>query len=463
MKLRMPHTMVLLLAVMVLALVVTWLLPPGAYQTAQTATGAQLIVPGTFAPLPERTYLPPWAILTAIPRALASVQGIVFFILLVGGVFGVVRHTEAIEAGIGRTFGLFQHRQGLLVFMAMAMFAVLSASFGMASEYIPFVAVLVALCAAVRLDAMTAASILLVGYGVGYGASTTNPFTVFIAQDIAGVPLGSGLWFRAVVLAVALLIGFQHVWSYVLRVRRDPSLSLTAAPELAPDAPSAPPVAEAMVFPAMTTTRRLVLAALGVTIAALIAGIVVGHWQLPQLSALFLGLGLAAALIARIPADDACRAFIAGASRMTGVAILVGFARAIGLILEDGQVLHTLVEATAAPLGQIPREAAAVAMLAIQSLLNIVIPSGSGQALATMPIMAPIADVVGVSRQVSVLAFQFGDGFTNLLLPTNPFLMAILGLAGVSYGQWARLMWPLLVKLMLLSALAVVVAVQIGL
>lgn len=455
MKLRMPHTMILLLGAMVVALVATWLLPPGAYQTVPGPSGTPVIVPGTYAPLAERSYLPPWAIFTAIPRAMGEVQAIVFFILLVGGAFGVVRHTEAMEAGIGRSLGLFQGRRMAFMAVAMAVFAILSSSFGMASEYIPFVAVLVALSAAIGLDAMAAAAILLIGYGIGYGASTTNPFTVLIAQEIAGVPIGSGLWFRAVVLVAAYAICVHHLWGYIRRAEKDPAKAL---------APALEPVTEpAAAFPAMNAVRVRVLVVVGLTLVGLMAGIIFGHWHLPQLSALFVAMGIAAAIAARIPVDEACRAFLAGASRMTGTALMVGVARGIGLLLEDAKVLPTLVDATATPLAQLPAEAAAVGMMLIQALLHVAIPSGSGQALATMPIMAPIADIVGLSRQVSVFAFVFGDGFMNIINPTNAFLMAILGIAGVSYGDWLKLTGGLMLKLFALSAVAMVAAVQLGL
>lgn len=455
MKIRMPHTLLLLVGFMILALAVTWLLPAGAFQTAEIAPGKTVVVPGTYAELPDRTYLPPWALFTVIPRAFAEAQGVIFFILLVGGTFGILRRTEAIEAGIGSLINSLKGKQTLLIVVATAVFAVLSANFGMASEYLAFVSVVVALCAAMKLDAVVAAGVLLIGYSVGYGASTINPFTVLVAQEIAGVPLGSGLWFRVAVLAVAYVVGVHHILRYVRRVKRAPEKAL--APQVEADA------AEISNFPKITGTRKLVLLLLALTIIAQMAGILFGHWKLPQLVGLFMGLGLAVALVGRLSGDEACQAFIEGASRLTGTALLVGFARAIGLILEDGQVLHTLVHLTSAPLASLPPAVSGVGMMGIQSFLNVFIPSGSGQAYATMPIMAPVADVVGLSRQASVLAFQFGDGFTNLLIPTNPFLMAVLGLAGVSYGQWLRFAWPLMIKLMIVSALAMVVAVTIGL
>lgn len=317
MKIRMPHALLLLVAFMVLALVITWVLPTGAFQTVEAGAGKLMVVPGTYAPLPDAGRLPLWALFTAIPRGLAEAQGVVFFILLVGGAFGVLRRTGAIEAGVGALMTRFQGRQTALILVMTAIFAVLSASFGTASEYLAFVGVVVALCAAVRLDAMTAAGVLL----VGYGASTTNPFTVIVAQEIAGVPLGSGVGFRALVLLGAYAVGVHHLLRYAARARIDPARGL--AP------PAEPPAAAEgkAAFPPMTGVRALVLALLGLTIVAQMAGILLGHWRLPQLAGLYLGLCVAGALVARVPADEACEAFIEGAARLTGTALLVGFAR----------------------------------------------------------------------------------------------------------------------------------------
>jgi uncharacterized ion transporter superfamily protein YfcC len=459
MKFRMPPNLLLMLGFMALALVATWLIPAGTYQTTASSAGAgaATIVPGTYARLPDAPLLPPWTLATVVPRALAQAQGVIFFILLVGGAFGVLRRTQAIEAGISRVMTRFRDRQGLLIFFGVAVFTLLSSFFGMASEYIPFAAVLAALCASLRLDAMTASGILLVGYGVGYGASTTNPFSVILAQEIAGLPPGSGLMFRLVVLACAFLIGFHHVWSYARRARADPQRAL--APLWAASDAEAPPDA----FVPMTRTRVAVLVLMALSLVALMSGIVIAKWSLPQLSALFIGVAFAVGAVSRMPAADACQAFVAGASRMTGVALLVGFARSIALILEDGQVLHTVIHFLSGPLAQWPPHASAVGMLLIQGLIDVVISSGTGQAFATMPIMAPLADLVGVTRQVSVLAYQFGGGFVDLITPTNPFLFAILGITGVAYPRWIRFVWPLVLKLMAFGAGVMVIAVEVGL
>ena len=456
MTIKMPPNLLLMLGFMTLALVATWLIPAGSYETVTSVQGATSIVPGTYRSLPDANLLPPWVLATAIPRALAQAQGVIFFILIVGGAFGVLRSTGAIEAAMGRVLQRFGDRQVALIIVGTLTFGMLSAFFGMASEYIALAGILAAMCAAMRLDALVASAILLVGYGIGYGAATTSPFSVVLAQEIAGVPPGSGLLFRMVVLLAALAVGIHHIVLYLRRVSADPTRSLAGLWE-AKSGENSP-----QDFPSMTRTRLMILVVFVAALVGLLAGILFAHWSLPQLSALFLGLAFVAAVVARLPAAEACTAFIQGASRLTGTALLVGFARAIGLILEDGQVLHTIVHAASIPLASLPPHFAAVCMLGIQALLDVMISSGTGQAFATMPIMAPLADAVGVTRQVSVLAYQFGAGFIDMITPTNPFLLAILGVTGVGYANWVRFIWPLIVKLMFLAAIAMLVAVEIG-
>jgi uncharacterized ion transporter superfamily protein YfcC len=454
--LRIPHTLILMFGLIVLALVLTWVLPAGSYQMQVTDAGRSVVVPGTYAVLEHVPLLPPWAVLTVVPRAMADAQAVIFFVLLIGGVLGLVRRTGAIEAAIGRVLERFRERLAWLIFAAMFVFGAFSSSFGMAAEYIAFVGILVTLCAALRLDAMTAVGIMVVGYGVGYGVALTNPFTVMIAQEIAEVQPGSGMWYRALVIVPAFAVGFHHVYRYARRVQTDPASGLLANAESAAAAAPAD-------YPPLTRRRTGVLLAVALTIVALVVGIVWRGWYLTELSALFLGLGVAVIIIGRIDLDDAGDTFIAGAALLMGTALLVGFARSIALLLEDGMVLHTVVHGLATPLSYVPAELSAIGMLLIQSLLNFLIPSGSGQAFATMPIMAPIGDLVGVTRQVAVLAYQFGDGFTNMIVPTNPVLMGILGLAGIPYDRWFRFVAPLILKLLVVSAGALVIGVWIGL
>ena len=452
---RMPHTLVLMFGMMGVALVLTWVLPAGEFQVELNEAGREMVVPGTFEHLEEPPRLSPLALLTVVPRALADAQGIIFFVLIVGGAIAVLRRSGAIDALLYAMIRRFGGTPWLLIGGGMLAFGVASATLGMAEEYIPFAAILVALCVAMRMDTVTAIGIMVVGYGIGYGVAVINPFTLHVAQGVAGLELSSGWEFRLALFLPFMAIGFHHVWSYARKVQADPSASLVA------DIPAAqPPEPDAR--PEMDTRRTLVLLATAGALILLIVGISRYGWYLVELGAMFLGLAILIGLISGMKLDDIAVNFTRGASELAGTAILIGFARSIALLLEDGLVLHTIVHALATPLALVPAEISAVGMLFIQSVLNFFIPSGSGQAFVTMPLMAPIGDLVGVSRQVAVLAFQFGDGFMNMVVPTNAVLMGIIGLAGIPYDRWFRFIFPLIVKLLIAGSLAMMIAVWIG-
>jgi len=455
-KLRMPHTLTLLFFLMVAALVATWIVPQGQFQTEVTETGREVVVPGTFEVADERELLSPWELFTAIPRAFADAQNIIFFLLIIGGVLAVIRQTGSIDALLGGLLKRFSTRPGTLIFAVVFVFALTSSAMGASGEYIPFVLILVALCRAMRLDAMTAVGIVVAGYGIGYGVAAFNPYTVVVAQEVADLPTYSGWPFRLAITLPFVLIGWHHVWSYARRVEADPSRSLVHDVEI-PDQGKAPEE-----YPAMQNRHLLVLAGFVAALGISIWGIAQWGWYLTELGAAFLVLGLGAALVFRLDASETAGRFVKGATDLTETALLVGVARGIALVMEDGQILHSIVHALSLPLSAVGPELAAVGMLGMQAILNFFVPSGSGQAFVTMPLMAPLGDIVGVSRQVSVLAFQFGDGFANMLIPTNAVLMGILGMAGIPYDRWFRFCLPLFLKLMVAAAVVMVVAVLIG-
>lgn len=454
-SLKMPHTLVLMFIMMIVALVLTWVLPAGSFETVTNDAGREVVQPGTFDLIDDAATLPPWHLFTAVPRAMADVQGIIFFVLLIGGSLAVIRRTGAIEAFLGEVIQRFGNNAFWLISSGVFLFAAASATLGMAEEYIPLAAILISLCVAMRMDTVAAIGIMVVGYCVGYGAAILNPFTLFIAQDIAELQPGSGIQYRAIIFWPFLFIGIHHVWAYARKVQENPEASLVYGIESAQ-----PP--EASEMPKMTRQRQAILGTTALALAVLVYGIVAHGWYLVELGAMFIALAVVVALIDRMSFDELAKTFSFGASELAGTAILIGFAKSIALILEDGQVLHTIVNAMASPLVNLPPELSAVGMLGIQSVMNIFVSSGSGQAYLTMPLMAPIGDLVGITRQVSVLAYQFGDGFMNMIVPTNPVLMGILGLAGIPYDRWFRFVFPLILKLLAAAAVAMVIAVQIG-
>jgi uncharacterized ion transporter superfamily protein YfcC len=452
---RVPHTLVLLMGMIAAAVALTWLLPAGAYQRVENEHGRMQVVPGSYAATPEVQPASPLAVFTSIPRGLEAAAEIIFFILIIGGAFAVLRGTGAIDAMLGAALRRLGHRPLLLVLGGLALFVAGSSTIGMAEEYLPFVPVMVALALALRYDALVGVAIVTFGYSIGFGIATINPFTVLIAQDLAGLQPASGLGFRLILTAVFLPVGVHHIWKYATKVRNDPAASLVAGLDL-------PEFEKPQDAPAFTNTHGAVLATVVLTLAVLIWGLTTQGWYLVEMSALFVGMGVAIALIGRVAPDDAATRFGAGAAELAMTALLVGFARAIQVVLDSGGVIDTIVHGLSVPLQSLGPSLAAVGMMVVQTITNLFIPSGSGQAYVTMPIMAPLADVVGVSRQVAVLAFQFGDGFANALVPTNPVLIGTLAIAGVPYDRWLRFVIPFLLKVWLLGAVALVAAVWLG-
>ena len=452
----MPHTLTLLFFLMVAALVATWLIPQGQFGTEVDDAGREVVLPGTYEVADERELLNPWELFTAVPRAFADAQDIIFFLLIIGGVLAVIRATGSIDALLGGLLKQFGTRPGILIFAVVFVFALTSSAMGASGEYIPFVLILVALCRAMRLDPMTAVGMIVAGYGVGYGTAAFNPYTVVVAQGIADLPTYSGWPVRLGLTLPFVLIGWHHVWRYSRRVQDDPTASLVKDMEV-PEQGQPPED-----YPGLTSRHLLVLAGFVGALGIAVWGIANWGWYLYELGAAFLVLGVATAALFRMDASETAGRFVKGATDLTETALLVGVARGIALVMEDGQILHTIVHGLSLPLSTVGPELSAVGMLGMQAILNFFIPSGSGQAFVTMPLMAPLGDLVGVSRQISVLAFQFGDGFANMLIPTNAVLMGILGMAGIPYDRWFRFCLPLFLKLMAAAAVVMMGAVFLG-
>lgn len=457
-KIKIPHTLVLLSIMILLAMVSTYLLPQGEFDTVQDAHGHDVVKPGSYHRLAEKQLLKPWHIFTVIPRAFAETQGIIFFVFIIGGALAVIRATGVIDVFMAKVLKKYGERPWLLIFFTMLIFSIGSSTLGMAEEFIPFVPILLILCMGLEMDRVTAIGVMVVGYGIGYGVAALNPFTVMVAQEVAQLKPTSGIWYRMTIFLPFFLLGFHHVYKYARNVYKKPENSLLAGEEDV--------VIEMPPMDGKITIRHWLI--LVVTLAALVL-IVYGiselsgwGWYLVELGGVFLALTILVAVIGKLSADKTAREFAHGATELTVTALLIGFARSIALILEDGVVMHTIVNALASPLEMVGPEMGSVGMYVIQSLINFFIPSGSGQAYVTMPLMTPIADIAGISRQIAVLAYQFGDGFTNMIVPTNAVLMGILGIGNIPYNKWFRFIFPLIVKLWIAGSIALVIAVLVG-
>ena len=470
-----PHVFVLLIGAILVCSLATYIVPSGTYEReVRVVEGRErtLLVPGTYQSIekhiswrglllgdevegmasPESLH----GFLTAVPRGMEQAADIIFFIFIIGGVFGILQRTGVITAVLGRLLGRFENSGPLLTVVLMVVIAVGGSTLGMGEEFIPLVPVFLLVAARLGYDRVFGMALVLLAADVGFAASTTNPFTVSVAQGIAEVKLHSGLLLRIIFLVCALTVAIIYLLRYGARVRRDPALSLVADLPLSAEAQSdSAPVSYQRYHTVIT-----------VACAAIFAFILFAtqryDWWMNDMAGGFFLMGIVAAAVARLPLGEAAKAFVKGMEEMVVAALVVGFARGISVVLVDGQIIDTIVHGAATALLQVPRYIAALGMLAFESILNLFIPSGSGQAGVSMPLMAPLSDIIGVTRQTAVFAFTCGDGFSNTIIPTSGILMAMLGLAHIPYGRWLRFMLPLYLQLMALSALFLTIAVLIN-
>jgi uncharacterized ion transporter superfamily protein YfcC len=463
-KFKVPHTLVVLFSMVMLAQILTYVIPAGSFERVENDKGQQQVVPDSFHYTPDRPAVSPGAFLMAIPKGLSSAHEIVLFVLVIGGTFAVLRSTGAMEAGMGALLRHWGNKPFWIIAGGITIFATGSATVGFGEEYYPFVPVLIGMTLALGYDRLTAIAIIMIGYGAGYAPAPINPFTTLVAQDIAGLEPYSGMSFRIICFCVFVSIGIHHVWVYARKVKRDPSASLVADVPV-PAGLSIPTRedAEAMGAQAgMTGKQKLILAVVSIAMVILIYGMTKWGWYLNQMQAVFVALTLIIGFIDRINPNRLATEFSIGAGSLTSVALLIGVARGIQVVLNEGGIVDTLVYGLSIPVSHLPSGLAAVGMFFVQTIANFFIPSGSGQAYVTMPIMAPLADLVNMERQVAVLAFQFGDGFSNILIPTQYVLVGILAMAGIPYDRWVRFVWPFMVKMGIAGSIALVVAVLIG-
>jgi uncharacterized ion transporter superfamily protein YfcC len=437
------NTLVMIYAVVVLVAIATWFVPGGEYKR-ELKEGRTLVVPGSF------TYAQSepqglGAIFTSPVKGFMQASHIIVFVFIIGGAFAIVQKTGAIAVSVqrvGYTFANKPHLQKFFIPVTMTLFSIGGTVFGMSEETMPFVLIFIPLAMSLGYDSLVGTAIPFLGAAAGFAGATLNPFTVGIAQGIAELPLYSGLGYRIIIWVISTASMVTFVMLYASRIRKDPSRSLVADLDQQRKHSFQINTAGEVRF---TTRQKLVLAVFVLTILLLVFGILQFKWFITEIAGLFLALGILSGILGGLKADEITESFKAGAKDMMGVAFIIGFARALLVVAYDGKVMDTLLYGLASLISQLHPILAAQVMFVAHGIINFFVHSGSGQAALTMPVMAPLADVVGVSRQTAVLAFQFGDGWINPILPTSGVTMGVLGLAGIPWERWIR--WMLRVQI----------------
>ncbi|GAA4011359.1 YfcC family protein [Hymenobacter fastidiosus] len=443
---RFPHPLVLLVGFILLAMLLSYVLPAGEFaRQADAATGRDVVVAGSYHRVPA-TPVTLLQALVDIPKGMADAASVIFLVFLAGGAFTVVDHTGALRRGVDWLLDKFRGREVVVIPIISILFATMGALENMQEEIIPLVPVLLILMRRIGYPPLTAVAVSLGSSAVGAAFSPLNPFQVGIAQKLAQLPLLSGGGFRMVFLVVALGLWMAGTVRYAQKNR--------VAPEAADDT--------------ATATRNpgrhgLVLLLLVVTFAYFAYGVLQLGWDFEQMAALFFTFGVVAGLVGGLGLTGTAEGFIAGFRDIAFSALLIGFARAIFVVLEQGHIVDTIVQGLSAPLAHLPVTLSALGMMGLHTALHLPVPSVSGQAVLTMPLLVPLSDLIGLPRQVTVLAYQYGAGLCELLTPTNGALMAMLVACGVRFDQWWKFVFPLYLVLLAVGIIAVGLGIAIGL
>jgi uncharacterized ion transporter superfamily protein YfcC len=518
---KVPHTYVIVFIIIVIAAVMTWIIPAGEFQRTEQlmpdGTSREVIVDGSF----HQTEAEPqsWQIFSAIFKGFVNQANIIVFILLIGGAFWIMNSSKALDVGImafiRSTRKLeklrFLKRIGvnnIVMVLIMLMFSAFGAIFGMSEETIAFVIILVPLAISMGYDSITGVSLVYVAAHLGFAGAILNPFTIGIAQGLSNLPIFSGIEYRIICWLIINAIGFTFILLYARKVKRHPEKSImykadqhwrnrreeNENEEIIYYTPKSAWISYGIIIISLVlfsinftdaginlTTLKIgnasvtgpvviiitalfaltglfslrksvhfyILNLLAYTIVFLIIGVIGYGWYVMEIGTLFFAMGLMSGLAMNASANKITKLFLEGAKDIFSAALIVGLAGGIIVILSDGKIVDSIMYYLSKSMQDMARESSLGIMYLIQTMLNIIIPSGSAKAALTMPIMAPFSDLIGVSRQATVMAFQFGDGFTNMITPTSGVLIGCLGIAKIPYDKWFRWVWKLILILII--------------
>lgn len=441
-KKEFPHILVILIFVLAIAAICTWIVPAGAYdRVLDEASGKMIIDPNSFHYL-DKTPVGPFGLFVSLEEGLIEAANITFLIFSAFASLYLLEKTGAIDAAIAMMVKSTQKRPQSATFIIVIIMIILAVwgSTGTMSyeEIIAFIPIFVAVSMALGYDAMVGVAISVVPVGIGFASATVNPFTIGVAQTIAELPMFSGLGYRILVLAVMTTLTIAYTLRYAAKVKKDPTISLTYGVDY-----SDMQVDEERMNTPLTTARKLSLAVLLIAVGTMAWGLITQGWYINQVAAVFMIMAIAVGIINGWKANKIASVLVEGLSKGVLSAIIVGVARGVLVIMTKGNIIDTLIHSCVSLIEGLSLYASGAGMLVFQTLLNFLVPSGSGQAAVSMPIMTPIADLIGMNRQIAVLIFQFGDGFSNLLWPTS-FMVIACAMAKIPLNKYYRWILPFL-------------------
>jgi uncharacterized ion transporter superfamily protein YfcC len=440
----------LLFGVVILAMILTWILPAGEYSRVEV-DGRTMVEADSFK-WTESSPVNPFDMVKAIHKGMVEASGIIFFVLIIGGFFGVFSATGTIDVLIATMARKLAKREKLLIPIMMLFFAAGGSLMGMAEEGLAYIPLLIPLAIALGFDTITGMAIVLLGAAAGFTTAVMNPFTVGIAQGIAELPLFSGIGLRLILFVVVYLVSVIFVYRYAMKVKRNPELGFYGNY----DKSAADQLLKSKVN--LTTKHKLILGAFLSTYVVLAYGVIKYEWYLSEIAALFIILTILIGVIGKLSIDDLVKNFMSGSAALITGALIIGVSRATLVVLNQGHIVDPMLHGVSEAISHVPGTISVIGMYSFQTVIHFILASGSGHAMLTMPIMTPLADLLDITRQTAVLSFSFADGIGNIIFPTAGTLMAGLAIAGIPWTKWAKWVLPLVIIQFVIGLIAVVIA-----
>lgn len=450
---KMPHSFVIVFSIIVAAVLMTWIIPAGEYLRVENAQGIKVIDPTQFQFL-ERSPVNPLLIPLYIVKAFIKRVDLLLVILFSGGAFHMLTESGSLQAAVAKIATKFSDKLYVFIPILTLVFGLVCTTQGV-NTFIAFAPVMIMMSLAMGLDSITGAAIILLGGAIGFSTGTLNPSTTIVAQKIAELPLYSGIGFRWICFAVYYVVTNIFLIRYAQRIKKNPELS----PMYDLDKDNALNTGKGLEsFGELHLRKILNLLALVVALAAIVFGSIKYSWDMQEMAAMFIALAIVVGIIAGFDSNTISKNFLEGCKKMLSAAIIIGLAQSISTIMTDGKIIDTVVHGLAAALNEVPAILQGPAMLVANTTINVFLTSGSGQAAAVMPIMTPLADLIGMTRQTAILAFNFGDGFCNYILPTSTALMGIISASNIPYDRWMKFMWKMFLVWMITGAILLIIA-----
>ncbi len=455
---KLPDTLVIISVVLLAFAIFSWIIPAGEFDRVEK-NGYVMVVQNSF----HNVKQVPQGIaelFQAPVKGFAETALVIAFVLFVGGVFGVVNSTGSIESGLTLVLKKTEKNpkyKRVIIPLLMVFFAITGATFGLSEEVLIFVLITIPLCVSLGYDSIVGVAVPLVGTAIGFGGAVSNPFTIGIAQSIAEIPLFTGWEYRLFCLLIFSVLGIGYLIFYMQKIEKNPLSSpvyeLDNIFRAKMKDESSIEMDSKLAF---TMRRKLVVLLFFITIVILVVGSTALSWYINEICALFLGLAILTALVYQIKANDLIATFLAGAKDMLPACLVIAFSKGIIIIATEGKIIDPILFSIAHALEGFHPVMSVEIMFFIQSLINIIVPSGSGQAALTMPILAPLSDIIGITRQLAVLIFQMGDGLNNMIIPTSGVTMGTLAIAKIPYHIWVKWIFPLMAILFITSMLLLI-------